>query len=181
MIVTRFDRLQRELGSLTADQIVLRSIVMVTPLLTMCAAFASSSHWSVWLLLLAAVAALDCATHPETNLGLLVILLLVWHWGATVDDLRTPWTLVAALSIALFHTAMAAAASVPPAGQWSAAMRIVWQRRFGVVAAVTLAVWCLQLALAGSRPAGNAVLLFAALTALAATALLLRAGAVSRR
>ena len=109
-----------------------------------------------------------------------MILLLAWHWGVTVDDLRTPWTLVEALALALFHTAMAAAASVPSAGQWSAAMRIRWLRRFGVVATLTLASWLAQVALTGSRLTGSGLLLFVALVAMTATALLLRAGALSR-
>ena len=139
-----------------------------------------ASSWSPWLLLLVLVGAVDCATQIESNLGLLMILLLAWHWGVTVDDLRTPWTLVEALALALFHTAMAAAASVPSAGQWSAAMRIRWLRRFGVVATLTLASWLAQVALTGSRLTGSGLLLFVALVAMTASALLLRAGALSR-
>ena len=181
MTPTRLDLVQREIASWTVDKIVLRLAVVIAPLIALCAAFAGASTWSPWLLLFVFVGAVDCATQTETNLGLLVILLLAWHWAATVDDMRTPWTLVAALAVALFHTAMAAAASVPPAGHWSAVMRIRWLRRFGVVAAVTSAAWCMQVALAGSRLTGSSLLLFVALVALTTGALLLRAGALSRQ
>ena len=180
MSLTRLDLVQHEIALWTVDQIVLRLAVVATPLVAISAAFAGASSWSPWLLLLVLVGAVDCATQIESNLGLLMILLLAWHWGVTVDDLRTPWTLVAALALALFHTAMAAAASVPSAGQWSAAMRIRWLRRFGVVATLTLASWLAQVALAGSRLTGSGLLLFVALVAMTATALLLRAGALSR-
>jgi hypothetical protein len=178
---TRFDLVQREIASWTVDQVVLRLAVVIAPVIAICAAFASASSWSPWLLLLVVVGSVDCATQTESNLGLLMILLLAWHWGITVDDLRTPWTLVAALALGVFHTAMAAAASVPSPGHWSNAMRIRWLRRFGVVAAITLASWLAQVALAGSRMTGNGLLLFVALVALTATTLLLRAGALSRR
>lgn len=181
MTPTWLDRVLREIASLTVDQVVLRLIVVVMPVIAMCAASASSARWTPWLLVLVFVAALDCAVQPESNLGLLVIVVVAWHWTATVDDLRTPWTLAAALAVATFHVAMAASASVPPAGRWSAAMRIKWVRRFVVVAAITLVAWCGQVALAGTRLTGNGLLLFVSLVALTATALLLRAGSLSRR
>jgi hypothetical protein len=180
MTMTRLDLVQREMASWTIDQVVLRVAVFVTPMIAMWAAFTSASTWSPWLLLLV-VAGAFCAAQTETNLGLLVIVVVAWYWVATVDDMRTPWTLVVSLALALFHTAMAAAASVPPAGRWSAAMRIRWLRRFGVVAVITAVAWSVQIALAGARLTGNGLLLFGALVSLTAVALLLRAGALSGR
>jgi hypothetical protein len=156
-----------------------RVLVVVGPAVTMCSAFAGDAAWSPWLLVLVVLGATECALHADSHVGLGVIVVLVWHWAATVDDVRTPWVVPAALGIAVFHTAMAAAATTPPSASWPPQMWIRWVRRFGSVSIAIVVAWLASLVVASADIAGNALLTFVALAIVTATALVLRARSLS--
>lgn len=143
------------------------------------AAFAAGASWSPWLLALIVLGGLYCAVQPDTNVGLGVVVVIVWHWGVTVDDVRTPAVMLAALGIAVFHTAMAAASTAPPSAAWPRPVAVGWLRRTTVVAAVIVATWLVMLAITSIEMGGNAVLLLTALGIVTATALVLRARSLS--
>jgi hypothetical protein len=177
-MVDRLNVVRNDLRTLSRDQLALRLVVLVMPLLATCATFAASSNWIVWFVLLMLVGAVECATHAESNLGVAVIVVLALHWIATVDDQTSPWTLVVALSIAAFHTAMAASGVSAPAARWPKRMRVRWLRRLGIVVILTVVAWCLEMLVAGTDQDGGAVVLAAALGALTVAALGLRARAL---
>jgi hypothetical protein len=160
---------------LARGQLGLRLAVLVAPLSALAAGFASAGGWSLWLSVIVVLCAAYCAARPESHVGLGVVVVLALYWLAAVDDLRTPWTLVAALSVAVLHAAMAAAAVAGPAGRWSSPMRVRWLRRFAALGVLTAVAWALEVALAGAQLRGTMVVLLAAMVALTALALLLRA------
>lgn len=164
---------------MSIDQVVLRVCVLVAPLVAVAAAFAAAGHvvWAVGVLVLFAAAV--CAMQPDSNIGFFVIVLLAWHWAATVDDRRTVWLLVAAVALCIFHTAMAATTIAPSSARWSPSMRARWWRRLATVIAVTIAAWCVELIVAGTHAAGNAVLLLVALVLIVVAAMVLRTDAVA--
>jgi hypothetical protein len=175
MIADRLDDAGRGLRSLTRGQLSLRLLVLAAPLVALSAGFAAADGWSLWLTLLVIVAAIECATRPESHLGLAVVVVLALYWLGAVDDVRTAWTLAAGVAIAVFHAAMAAAAVAGPAGRWSRAMRARWLGRFATVVGLTATSWCLEVVLAGAQIRGTVIVLLAAMAALTATALALRA------
>lgn len=175
----RFDEARHDLRSLSLDQLCLRLIVLIAPLVCTSATFAASSNWIPWLLLFVFIGAIECATHTDSNLGFGLIIVQALHWIATVDDRRTPWLLVAALAIAAFHTAMAASGVSAPAARWSRPMRSRWARRLALVAMITVAAWAVELSLTTTDLAGSALVLAASLVMLTLAALALRARSLS--
>jgi hypothetical protein len=177
-----FDRAARvggDLRLLSLGQLGLRVVILVAPLVCTGVTFAAASDWIVWVLLVVLAASIECALHAESNLGFAVILVLALHWLATVDDRSTPYTLAAALAIAVFHTAMAAAGVAAPSARWTSAMWGRWGRRLGCVVLITVAAWLVELSLRTTDLAGSAIVLGAALIALTVAALALRARSLS--
>ena len=161
--------------AVTRGQLALRLLVLIAPLVALGAGFAAAGGWTVWLLVVVLVGSIDCAVRPESHLGLGLVVVLALYWLAAVDDVRTPWTLVAAVAIAVLHAAMAAAAVAGPGGHWSPAMLARWRRRFAAVVVLTAMAWTLEVVLAGARIEGTMIVMLAAMTALTTSALVLRA------
>jgi hypothetical protein len=136
MIADRFGGTGLGLSALTRGQLALRLLVLIAPLGALGAGFGAAGEWSVWLVVVVLAGSVDCALRPESHVGLGLIVMLGVYWLAAVEDVRTPWTLVAAVAIALFHAAMAAASVAGPAGHWSGRPRC---ERDGVAASVR---WC---------------------------------------
>lgn len=155
-----------------------RLAIIAAPLAGLAAAFAAASHASLWLTVLVFGLSAVCAVLPDSNIGLLVVVVLAWHWTGTVHDIHTPWVLVAAGAVATFHTAMAAATVAPPSAVWGREMTARWARRLGSLFLVIGVSWVTSLALGHIRLRGNGPLLGASLLAIAAIALLLRAASL---
>jgi hypothetical protein len=161
-------------------QAVIRLVVALAPMVAVGASFAAGHQQSWWVMVAVAACSVSCAVRPETNVGLLVVVIVGWCWVVTVDDLRTPWTLVAAVALGVFHMSCAAATVGHPASPWSAPMRARWVRRSAIVIGVTALAWLAELGLTADRPGGNAALLLIALLSLTVVTLILRARAVGR-
>lgn len=162
------------LRTLAGWQRTLRLTILLAPALVLAAGAIDAGRVSppvaIGLMLLAAT----CALMPDGNVGVLTVLLLAWHWGATVDRPTSGATLLAAVGVLLFHAAMAAATVAPPAARWSRAMRQRWARRTAVVAATTAAAWGVARLLGSARLEGSAVVLSTTLLAVATGALWIR-------
>jgi hypothetical protein len=178
----RDDQTARRLA-LSADQIVVRLVIVLAPPLFVGAACAAATTWAPWpvVLLAAIVLGALCAAQPDTNGGLMVVLLASLMWLITVDDRETPWTLVAALALGGFHTAMAAAGSTPPAAIWNGPMRRQWLGRVAALAGVTAVAWVLEAGLVSGERRGNAAVFVTALLIVAGAALFLRSRSVRPR
>ena len=120
--------------------------------------------------------AFACAVLPDTHLGLLVIGGLGLNWVGTVDDVGTPWAIVVAISLAVFHTATAASSVAPIAASWTPAMARRWIRRLAVAAAACLPTWALTAAADRADIASSRALVTAALLILAAAGMWVRHG-----
>lgn len=128
--------------------------------------------------LLVLVLGVTCSLAPDSHVGLVVVLVVGIEWLALVDSPSTPWALGAAASLAVFHTALAAATVAPPAARWSRGMGRRWARRLGGAIAAGAGTWVAVVAAGGRRVGGGAPLLVAALAALALVALWARPGEV---
>ena len=120
--------------------------------------------------------ALVCVVLPDSHLGLLVVLLVGIEWLTTVHDPATPWSVGAAVSLAVFHASMAAASVAPPAATWTRAMCRRWMRRSFAVMVSSVGTWAVAAAIRGHHVASSSVLVAASLAAIAIAGLWARDG-----
>jgi hypothetical protein len=159
---------------------MIRYAIVVAPIAVLATIGAETGGVNPPIAIVVVLLAGACALMPDGHLGLLTLLLLAWYWAAAVDHPTSAATLVAALAVLVFHTALAAATVAPPAARWSRSMLHRWARRTGVVAGATAAAWCVARLLAGTRIDGSAALLSTALLALAGGAAWLRRRSLTR-
>jgi hypothetical protein len=145
------------LRTLSTAQRMIRYAIVLAPIAVLATIGAETGGVNPPLAIVVVLLAGACALMPDGHLGLLTLLLLAWYWAATVDHPTSVATLVTALAVLVFHTALAAATVAPPAARWSRSMLHRWARRTGVVAAATAAAWCVARLLASTRMAGGAV------------------------
>jgi hypothetical protein len=168
------------LRTLSTAQRMMRCAILLAPIIVLATIEATTGSvyppFAVVVVLLAGA----CAVAPDGHLGLLTLLLLAWYWVATVDHPTAVATLVTALAVLVFHTALAAATVAPPAARWSRSMLHRWGRRCGVVAAATAAAWGTSRLLSDTSIDGSAALLSIALLTLAGGAVWLRRRSLAR-
>ena len=164
----------REIRRSGTAQRSLRVAVFVGPLVAIAAGSFAAAHVLVPVVLVVAVLAAGCAITPDTNLGLLVTIVIGWHWAGSVHDPLTAWVLLAAGGLLVFHVAMALAATAPARAGWPAASLARWGRRTALVAAITIAAWSSTLIVDAIHVDGGVGLLVVAATALGLATLVLR-------
>lgn len=74
-----------------------------------------------WLLIIG-IPGIASAVLPDSHFGLLVVATIVVPWLREVDDVTSPWSLLIAVLLAVFHVSMASAAAAPGAAPWTAVM-----------------------------------------------------------
>lgn len=144
-----------------------RALIIAGALLALGSTRAAGEEPVLALEVIVASLGLITALWPDHHFGLLVVLLVGVHWLIAVDDATTPWVIAAAVSVALVHTAAAAASIAPPATPWSQAMTRRWIRRFGLITAASAPTLLMVLALEQTDPPTSPALLTAALLVLA--------------
>ncbi len=165
--------------------LVLRVLVLVCPLVALaCIRVAGTATPFIELIVVGLT--MYCTVVPDGHVGLLVVLLIGIDWLVRVDDTTTPWALVVALVLLVFHTALAAAGIAAPAAVWTPAMRRRWLRRTAVLALACVASWLLVAAvnvyeLAASSALVGAALLVLMVAGMWARDLTLGDGALRRR
>ncbi|HZX53217.1 MAG TPA: hypothetical protein VFE86_00980 [Ilumatobacteraceae bacterium] len=165
----------------TGQALLLRGLVLTSPLVAIFCTGLAAGRTLPALDVAVAGLALACAALPDSHAGLLVVALVGIGWWATVDDRLTPWSLAAALALAVFHASMAAASVAPLAAKWTPAMSRRWLRRTAVVGAATCVMWAVVALIGDHRFSGNSLLLAAALVGLAFAALWARTGSIGQR
>lgn len=114
---------------------------------------------------------------PGSRLTALLIVLHGLHWlmSNPVPDGPRDWalTLVMAVGLLTIHLAAALACALPAAAPVPRASLERWGRRAVVVVGLSVPVWALLVSQTVSRPGGDSVATYAALTALAALGLAL--------
>jgi len=160
--------------TLSRQQAGLRLVIGIAPLTTLLLAHLAGAEWSAWytgvVLAFSALTALE----PDSSLGLVVLGLLGWAWYSSVTDVRTPWTVAAALTMLAFHVACAASSIGPPATVLASETLRRWVRRSLTVGVLTVAVWAAEQLVTGLHAPGNVVLTVSALVTAAVLALTLR-------
>lgn len=114
---------------------------------------ASSPHlWAVAVMVMA-VGLATWAPHTLMPLFAMVYLLANWiAWVPTVSSLGlSPWTLLAALGLLVFHTGAACCAAVPAQAPLPQAWWRVNGARILIVSAVSTALWLLAAVVSGAR------------------------------
>lgn len=170
----------KALWILSATQVMLRLLALLGGLVAL-STVAIAGRLPLWGWLLSIVFILIGAASPDSDAGMLAVLLILLMWLWRVGDVGTPWTPLAAVSLLLMHTAAAAAASIPPRADLPRVSLLRWSRRFAVVTAMTLAAWALGWAFSQAHAPGQALLTVAALSAVGVGALMLRKGATENQ
>lgn len=135
---------------------------------------ASGRWWWSFALFTVLVLAAASAIRPDTHTALVVVVVVGWHWLATVDDVDTPWLPFASVCLLVYHAVIALSANVPTGGDVPASVIGRWMRRTAVVGVATVVVWGLVVLFERRAAPGNAVLTAAALVLVAAGAVMIR-------
>jgi hypothetical protein len=142
------------LRELSAQQLWLRVVIAVSPLVCLVASSAAGRVATIVVPIVVLLAIMS-ATRPDSHAGVVLIATLVWQWMAGVDDAGSAWTIVAALAVLVLHTSMAACTIAAPSAALSAEMLSRWGRRTAAVGGVVVIVWLLAVALRQTRTPGN--------------------------
>ncbi len=105
--------LLEELRALSLDQIALRAVIALSMFGFTVALLAAGESTLYAIVVLTALSAI-CILNPHTVLPAAVMLYCLAVWWAGVPDPFNPWSVVAALSLLLLHTACALSAAAPP-------------------------------------------------------------------
>lgn len=171
---TSLQRWIDEFHETSGQQWLLRAVAVATSIGAVVAAAAANERWWPTGLILVGVLATASAIRPDTHTALLVVVVVVWHWLATVDGVGGPWLLVASLCLLVYHAVIAMSASLPAGGDISSATIGQWLRRTALGGAMTTVVWICVVLFDRRDAAGNGFLTALALAILAAGAVLIR-------
>jgi hypothetical protein len=130
------------LRRLTASQLLARAAIVGAAALALFACARAAGAWPPSFAVLAfATATVLTATFPDTHAGGAALLVFGWIWVVHVDATASPWLLLAAPALVLFHAAAAFVAGTPAHATIERAVIARWSGRFGLIVAVTAAVW----------------------------------------
>ena len=156
--------------------LVLRVLILTSTVVAVGCTWLAAGHTVLVVDVVIFGLALACAVAPDSHVGLLVVLVVGVEWLVTVHDRATPWSVGAAVSLAVFHASMAAASVAPPAATWTRAMCRRWIRRSLAVMVASVGTWVVVAASRGHHVAGSAVLIAASLVTIATAGLWARDG-----
>lgn len=171
--------MNRELGEFrpSGQQVVLRALIFLAPLLALLASGVITGGVGFWTVATTVMLAAAAAVLPDTHLPAVLLIVVASHWCAAVDDVRTPWTLLAAGCMLAIHVPAALVSTTPASATFSAATLRRWgARTLGVAIATTLA-WLLALVVQGATVPASVLLFVVSVVAMAALVLLLRRAA----
>lgn len=156
--------------------LVLRGLILASTVVAVGCTWLAAGHTVPVVNVVIFGLALVCVALPDSHVGLLVVLVVGVEWLVTVHDRATPWSVGAAVSLAVFHASMAAASVAPPAATWTRAMCRRWMRRSLAVMVASVGTWAVVAAIHGHHEASSAVLVAASLVAIAIAGLWARDG-----
>ena len=153
--------LSEEYGSV---QLLLCAVVVLGPVVFLAAMILAGSGFTWWFLVLTPLMALGAA-RPESPGHLVLWLLLLVVWVTAVPGPFTWWSVPAALSIAVSHTALILLGGRPASGELASDTLSRVRSRLGVVAVITVGVAGLAQVVRSVRVPGQLTLAVAALVA----------------
>lgn len=163
-----------EFHATSAQQWLFHLVAVVAALGALVAAAGANGRlWPAGLVMVSLLA-LAAAVRPDTHMALVVIVVIVWHWLATVEGVGGPWLPITVLYLLVHHSVIALSASVPTGGALPAATIGQWARKTALVGCASVGTWALVALLDGRHTAGNGLLTGLALAIVAAAAVLIR-------
>jgi hypothetical protein len=175
--MTTFSAFLDELSRLVPQQVLLRLVALVAPLIAVLAEVQAGATLQRWFVVSVVVLSVVAALLPDSHTGLLVVLLVGGHWaGASADGMsRSGWVLLMALALLLFHVACTLASYGPSSVVPDKELLVLWLRRSATAAAVAAIVWVTsRVASELELPGSGLVLGIALLVLVGWTALLAR-------
>ncbi len=156
------------------QQWLFRTLAVATPLGAMLATSAANQQlWLVGLAIVTGLAAVS-ALVPDSDVALIVVIVVVWRWLAAVDSIDTPWLPVAAVCLLGYHSVTALAASIPNGGELERDTTIKWLVQTALIGAMTVGTWGLVVMFDRRDADGNIVLSLLALALVSGAALTIR-------
>jgi len=136
-------------------------------------AMAAGQQTGVVLVIIVVLAA-GTAASPDSHTALVVEIVVVWHWLASSNDPTSPWVVLVAVALFLFHSVVALMAATPITAVVDATTLRRWAIRCSGVVLATVAVWPVVELMSRRDASGNAALMFTALAVLAVCAVVAR-------
>ncbi|WP_148613969.1 hypothetical protein [Nocardioides rubriscoriae] len=138
-----------------ASQRWLRLVVLVGPLVALLAAAAAGNGPRPWVVALVLGLSVMWASAPESGVGSLALLVVLFWWTRVPDDALHPAALVAAAVLVTAHVAALLAATAPPRTPVDVGVLRLWVRRGCAVLLVSPVLWVLARVLRDeTAPAG---------------------------
>jgi hypothetical protein len=109
-----------------------------------------------------------------------VVVVIVWHWLATVEGVGGPWLLIASLCLLVYHAVIALSATLPVGGELPVATIGLWSRRTAFGGCVATVVWIFVVLFDRREAAGSGLLTALALAILTAAAVLIRSRSINQ-
>jgi hypothetical protein len=159
--------------------LLLRILIVASPLVALACTLAAADESLPVVKFVIIAAVLACAVYPDSQTGLVVVLLIGIEWWVTVDEQTTPWSIAVAASLAVFHASMAAASVVPPSAVWTRSMRRRWVRRCATLALAGPVTWAIVVAMHDRGAVSSQVLLAVSVLSLAIAAVWARSGTLA--
>jgi len=177
---TRLQEWIDELHETSSQQWGLRLVALMTSLGAMASVAAELGRSWPFGLLVVVVLAVASAIRPDNHTAAALICVIAWHWLATVDRIDTVWLPATTCCLLVYHSVIALTASFPVGGVVPVSTLLIWLRRTGLGACMTLFMWGLVVLLERREAAGSGVLTALALALAAAGAVLVRARSVDQ-
>lgn len=155
------------LSLLSMQQLSLRLVVLIAPMVALVAEGRAGAHVQTWFITFVVIICAGSALLPDSHTGLLVVLMIGLHWALALRDVTSAWVLVAALALLVFHVAGVLASYGPTSVVLGSSLLALWLGRCGVAAAVTVLVWLATRVGSGLDLPANGLVLGAALLVVA--------------
>lgn len=170
-----------EFHATSLQQWAFRLVAVVASLgALLAAAGANGRLWPAGLFIVT-VLAVASAVRPDTHMGLVLVVVIVWHWLATVDGVGGPWLPLAAVCLLVHHAVIALSASTPIGGVLPTVIVLRWVGRTALVASATVGMWAVVAVFDSRDTPGNALLTALALTIVTGGAVMIRSRSLDRR
>lgn len=153
--------------------LLIASCILASVAASVGTAMAAGQQTGVVLVLVIVLAA-GTAASPDSHTALVVEIVVVWHWLASSNDPTSPWVILVAAALFVFHSIVALMAATPITAVVDVNTLRRWAIRSVAVTLATVAVWTLVELMSRRDAPGNAALTFAALVVLAVCVVLAR-------
>ncbi len=170
VVMEWFDRLR----TIPASRLGLLAVAVAAALAASTLTGVEAGHVNPIILTIVFGFALAAALRPDLHTGLLVEMIVVWHWLAGTHDPLSPLAMPVALCLFVFHAGLALMSVAPLRAVIDRTVIWRWAVRSGYVVIATVAAWLLVVVMNGRQAAGSVVLTCASFLTLTGLVLVAR-------